>query len=90
MDKSLSVVVLIGEVVEVRFAMRDDRFAGYGHVISLPPRQLKSKGKGCICSCQQFWLEEDDDVMAPGETAQPGFHFGTGDVSVPSGGFNFN
>ncbi|KAI3516222.1 hypothetical protein L1887_15133 [Cichorium endivia] len=65
--------------VEVRFAMRDDRFAGYGHVDFATPE-----------ASQEFWLEEDDDVMPPSETAQPGFHFGAGDVSVPSGGFSFN
>ncbi|XP_024962456.1 importin subunit alpha-2-like [Cynara cardunculus var. scolymus] len=39
---------------------------------------------------ETYWLEEEDDAMPPGETTQPGFHFGGGDVSVPNGGFNFN
>lgn len=39
---------------------------------------------------ETYWLEEEDDAMPAGETAQPGFHFGGGDVSVPNGGFNFN
>ncbi|XP_023753852.2 importin subunit alpha-1a [Lactuca sativa] len=47
---------------------------------------------------ETYWLEEEDDAMPPGDAAaaQPpsaaggGFHFGGGDVSVPSGGFNFN
>ncbi|KAI7733487.1 hypothetical protein M8C21_033727 [Ambrosia artemisiifolia] len=40
---------------------------------------------------ETYWVEEeDDDVMPPGEIAQPGFNFGGGDVTVPNGGFNFN
>ncbi|KAF5786452.1 putative importin-alpha, importin-beta-binding domain, armadillo-like helical [Helianthus annuus] len=39
---------------------------------------------------ETYWLEEEDDVMPPGEVAQPGFNFGGGDVVVPNGGFNFN
>ncbi|KVH88009.1 Armadillo [Cynara cardunculus var. scolymus] len=29
---------------------------------------------------ETYWLEEEDDAMPPGETTQPGFHFGGGDV----------
>ncbi|CAI9301829.1 unnamed protein product [Lactuca saligna] len=43
---------------------------------------------------ETYWLEEVDDAIPLGDAAatQPpaGFHFGGGDVSVPSGGFNFN
>lgn len=39
---------------------------------------------------ETYWLEEEDDAMPAGEIAQPGFHFGGGDVSLPNGGFNFN
>lgn len=38
---------------------------------------------------ETYWLEEEDDAMPAGEIAQPGFHFGGGDVSLPNGGFNF-
>ncbi|XP_073008894.1 importin subunit alpha-1b-like [Typha latifolia] len=38
---------------------------------------------------EQFWLEEEDDAMPSGDAAQAGFHFGSEQVSLPSGGFNF-
>ncbi|OIT07584.1 PREDICTED: importin subunit alpha-2-like [Nicotiana attenuata] len=39
---------------------------------------------------ETYWLEEDDETMPPGDASQQGFQFGGGNVSVPSGGFNFN
>lgn len=41
---------------------------------------------------ETYWLEEEDDVLPPGDTTQPqpGFNFGGVDVPIPSGGFNFN
>ncbi|XP_009612538.1 importin subunit alpha-2 [Nicotiana tabacum] len=39
---------------------------------------------------ETYWLEEDDETMPPGDAPQQGFQFGGGNVSVPSGGFNFN
>nr|GEU61900.1 importin subunit alpha-2-like [Tanacetum cinerariifolium] len=38
---------------------------------------------------ETYWLEEEDDVMPPGDADQPGFGFG-GANSIPAGGFNFN
>lgn len=40
---------------------------------------------------ETYWLEEDDETLPSGDASQQqGFHFGGGDVSVPSGGFSFN
>ncbi|KAF4359266.1 hypothetical protein CsatB_030520 [Cannabis sativa] len=40
---------------------------------------------------ETYWLEEEDDTMPPGDSAQSGFNFGGSEVpAVPSGGFNFS
>lgn len=38
---------------------------------------------------ETYWLEEDDEPLPPGDASQSGFQFG-GNVTVPSGGFNFS
>lgn len=38
---------------------------------------------------ETYWVEEDDEIVPPGDNAQPGFNFG-GNGLPPSGGFNFN
>ncbi|CAK9185986.1 unnamed protein product [Ilex paraguariensis] len=38
---------------------------------------------------ETYWLEEDDETMPHGDSAPLEFHFGGGDVPVPSGGFDF-
>lgn len=38
-----------------------------------------------------YWLDEEDETMPPGDTAQSGFQFGGSEVpNAPSGGFNFS
>ncbi|MBA0783913.1 hypothetical protein Gotri_001554 [Gossypium trilobum] len=39
---------------------------------------------------ETYWLEEEDETMPPGDASQTGFHFGGGELPVPSGGFNFS
>ncbi|MBA0752427.1 hypothetical protein Gogos_001265 [Gossypium gossypioides] len=39
---------------------------------------------------ETYWLEEEDETMPPGDVSQTGFHFGGGELPVPSGGFNFS
>ncbi|XP_057430077.1 importin subunit alpha-2 [Lotus japonicus] len=39
---------------------------------------------------ETYWLEDEDETLPPGEGAQPGFNFGTNELPVPSGGFNFS
>ncbi|CDP17235.1 unnamed protein product [Coffea canephora] len=39
---------------------------------------------------ETYWLEEDDDTMPPGDASQQSFQLGGSQISVPSGGFNFN
>ncbi|KAI0529368.1 importin subunit alpha-2 [Dendrobium catenatum] len=39
---------------------------------------------------ETYWLEEEDEAMPAGDTAQTGFNFGANEqFSVPSGGFKF-
>lgn len=37
---------------------------------------------------ETYWLEEEDETLPPGAAPQQAFQFGE-EVSVPSGGFNF-
>lgn len=40
---------------------------------------------------ETYWLEEEDEIMPPGETGQSGFSFGGNEIpAVPSGGFSFS
>ncbi|XWS57453.1 hypothetical protein CRYUN_Cryun09bG0175300 [Craigia yunnanensis] len=39
---------------------------------------------------ETYWLEDEDETMPPGDASQTGFHFGGGELPVPSGGFNFS
>ncbi|XWS58119.1 hypothetical protein CRYUN_Cryun08bG0007400 [Craigia yunnanensis] len=39
---------------------------------------------------ETYWLEDEDETMSPGDASQTGFHFGGGELPVPSGGFNFS
>ena len=39
---------------------------------------------------ETYWLEDEDETMPSGDASQTGFHFGGGEVPVPSGGFNFS
>ncbi|XP_019456017.1 PREDICTED: importin subunit alpha-2-like [Lupinus angustifolius] len=40
---------------------------------------------------ETYWLEdEDEETLPPGDDSQPGFKFGSNEVPVPSGGFNFS
>ncbi|KAJ7980328.1 Importin subunit alpha [Quillaja saponaria] len=39
---------------------------------------------------ETYWLEDDDETLAPGDAPQPGFNFGGSDLPVPSGGYNFS
>ncbi|XP_078439266.1 importin subunit alpha-1a-like [Wolffia australiana] len=38
---------------------------------------------------ETYWLEDEDDAMPTNDEGQAGFRFGSGNVSVPSSGFNF-
>lgn len=38
---------------------------------------------------ETYWLEEGEEVVAPGDTFLPGFQFGKIEASVLSGGFKF-
>ncbi|KAF7850356.1 hypothetical protein BT93_L5573 [Corymbia citriodora subsp. variegata] len=38
---------------------------------------------------ETYWVEEEDEVVPPGDSSQPGFNFG-GNGLPPSGAFNFN
>uniref|UniRef100_A0A5B6Z643 Importin subunit alpha n=1 Tax=Davidia involucrata TaxID=16924 RepID=A0A5B6Z643_DAVIN len=39
---------------------------------------------------ETYWVEEDDEIVPPGDASQPGFRFGGGELPVPSEGFSFN
>ncbi|KAK7329512.1 hypothetical protein VNO77_23682 [Canavalia gladiata] len=39
---------------------------------------------------ETYWLEDEDETLPPGDGAQPGFAFGSNELPVPSGGFNFS
>ncbi|XP_010268071.1 PREDICTED: importin subunit alpha-1-like [Nelumbo nucifera] len=39
---------------------------------------------------ETYWLEEQDEILAPADASQPGFQFGGSELQVPSGGFNFS
>ncbi|XP_004487798.1 importin subunit alpha-2 [Cicer arietinum] len=39
---------------------------------------------------ETYWLEDEDETLPAGDGSQPGFNFGSSDLPVPSGGFNFS
>ncbi|XP_020225483.1 importin subunit alpha-1-like [Cajanus cajan] len=39
---------------------------------------------------ETYWLEDEDETLPSGDGAQAGFNFGSNELPVPSGGFNFS
>ncbi|KAF1895462.1 hypothetical protein Lal_00044112 [Lupinus albus] len=39
---------------------------------------------------ETYWVEDEEETLPPGDNAQGGFNFGSNELPVPSGGFNFS
>ena len=72
------------------FAQMIDDAEGLEKIENLQSHDNNEIYEKAVKLLETYWLEEEDDAMPPGDTNQPGFQFGGADVSVPSGGFNFN
>ena len=80
----------IGNSGEVNFyAQLIDDAEGLEKIENLQSHDNNEIYEKAVKILETYWLEEEDDVMPPGEVDQPGFGFG-GANSVPAGGFNFN
>ncbi|CAI9104903.1 OLC1v1003693C1 [Oldenlandia corymbosa var. corymbosa] len=70
------------------FAQFIDEAEGLEKIENLQSHDNNEIYEKAVKILETYWLEEDDEQLPSGD-AQPGFSFGGGDVSAPSGGFKF-
>lgn len=71
------------------FAQMIDDAEGLEKIENLQSHDNNEIYEKAVKILETYWLEEDDEVVPPGDGAQPGFQFGGAD-SVPANGFSFN
>lgn len=72
------------------FAQMIDDAEGLEKIENLQSHDNNEIYEKAVKILETYWLEEDDEVVPPGDGAQSGFQFGGPEVSVPANGFSFN
>lgn len=72
------------------FAQMIDDAEGLEKIENLQSHDNNEIYEKAVKILETYWLEEDDEQLPLGDASQSGFNFGGGEVSVPSGGFNFS
>ncbi|KAL2507586.1 Importin subunit alpha-1 [Forsythia ovata] len=70
------------------FAQMIDDAEGLEKIENLQSHDNNEIYEKAVKILETYWLEEEDEQLPSGDTAQSGFNFG-GELPVPSGGFNF-
>ncbi|KAL3517394.1 hypothetical protein ACH5RR_019983 [Cinchona calisaya] len=81
----------LGNTGEVNvFAQMIDDAEGLEKIENLQSHDNNEIYEKAVKILETYWLEDDDEQLPSGDAPQGGFNFGGGEVSVPSGGFNFS